>query len=579
MCALLAAAGISAQVNVTFSVDMTGQTVSPNGVHLAGGFNDPDEGGSNYPADYNAAYPNWSPSTIEMTDGDMDMVYEVTLSLNAAVYQFKFINDNNWGPGEDVIPTTCQVGNGNSNRYINVTDVDDMYSVCWASCAPCGMNAVRFRVDMTAQAAVNPLGVHVAGNFQDEDGTGAEWQPIDGPLWDLNGDNVWEHFYNVGTVTSIEFKFINGNDWANPAEIITGACGPGNENRQEDISTANTVLPAYCFSSCDPCVQPTLVTFKVNMSLQAVSPNGVHVAGAFQGWNPGDPAGEMTDGDADGVYEVTLPVQPGTYNYKFVNGNDWNGADNSNESLPSECNTGGNRTIVVGAENMTVEYCYSQCTVECIADPDPADITFLVNTTADGFTVSPDGIWLIGNFTTPQWQAGATMMTDANADGIYEAILTASGAADIQYKFVNGDVDVSTNEENAGLADCGIANGIGGFNRTHTRSGSAETLTQVCFDACVDCVVGVNEVAVVSNLSVYPVPAEDELTISFNSQQAQLLTLRMVNSLGQIVMSENLGTVAGKRIVALNIAELANGIYTLEINNGSSAQTVRVTVK
>jgi hypothetical protein len=581
MCALLFSAGVFAQVAVTFSVDMTGQTVSPNGVHLAGAFNDPDEGGTTYPTDYNAAYPNWSPSVIEMTDVDMDMVYDVTLMLNPAVYQFKFINDNNWGPGEDQIPTTCQVGNGNSNRYLKVGVAATDYSVCWASCAACGVSSVRFRVDMSQQAAVNPAGVHVAGDFQDADGVGAgaEWQAGENPLYDLNNDNVWEHYYSVGAATSIVFKYINGNDWANPNESISGACGNTDGNRVEAITGANTVLPAYCFSSCDPCVQPTMVTFKVNMSLQTVSPNGVHVAGQFQGWEPGDPAGAMLDGDGDGIYEVTIGIQPGNYPYKFVNGNGWTGADNSNESLPAGCNSGGNRTLVVQTTAMTVEYCYNQCTAECISDPNPADITFKVNTNTDGFVVSPDGMWLIGNFTNPQWQGGATLMTDANSDGIYEATLNVSGPADIQYKFVNGVVTVTTNEENTGLAECGIANGIGGFNRTHIRTGVAETLDPVCFNACADCVVSVQEVAVVANLNVYPVPADEVLNITFNSMLAQNLRVNMINNLGQAVMTENLGTVAGNRVASLNVASLAKGIYTLQIAGAIGTQSVRVAVK
>ncbi len=48
-------------------------------------------------------------------------------------------------------------------------------------------------------------------------------------------------------------------------------------------------LPVVCFGSCDPCVTVTYVdvTFRVDMSEQTVAPEGVHIAGGFQGWNPG----------------------------------------------------------------------------------------------------------------------------------------------------------------------------------------------------------------------------------------------------------------------------------------------------
>jgi hypothetical protein len=67
------------------------------------------------------------------------------------------------------------------------------------------------------------------------------------------------------------------------------------------------------------------VTFRVDMTNQTVHPSGVHIAGAFQGWNPsGTP---MSDSDMDNIWEVTLDVTANTFfEYKFLNGNFW-GAD------------------------------------------------------------------------------------------------------------------------------------------------------------------------------------------------------------------------------------------------------------
>ena len=55
----------------------------------------------------------------------------------------------------------------------------------------------------------------------------------------------------------------------------------------------------------------TTVTFRVDMNGQTVSPDGVHIAGNFQGWNPsGTP---MTDADGDGVYEHTEVATEATH--------------------------------------------------------------------------------------------------------------------------------------------------------------------------------------------------------------------------------------------------------------------------
>ncbi|MDP8221096.1 MAG: lamin tail domain-containing protein [Candidatus Stygibacter frigidus] len=70
------------------------------------------------------------------------------------------------------------------------------------------------------------------------------------------------------------------------------------------------------------------ITFAVDMQYQQVPPEGVHIAGSFQGWDPA--ATEMLDDDMDMVYTITLPLMSGTYHeFKYVNGNAW-GQDESN---------------------------------------------------------------------------------------------------------------------------------------------------------------------------------------------------------------------------------------------------------
>lgn len=564
---------MSAQVAVTFNVDLNGQTVSGNGVHIAGNFTDGTPGG---------AYPNWDPAAIELTDADEDGIYTVTMNLLPAVYQFKFVNGNDW-PGDegDGVPMACRYA-GSNNRELVVAGTSPISrTFVWQGCGPDGENIVRFRVDMSTQTA-NPLGVHVAGDFQDVDG-GNEWQAPDNPLYDLDENGVWEAYYSVGTASSIAFKYINGNDWVNPNENITGSCG-SDGNRVESVTAVNTILPAYCFSQCDPCTQPAPVTFKVDMSLQTVSANGVHLAGAFgvagyDEWNPGGI--EMLDGDADGIYEVTLNLPNGSYAYKYVNGNAWPPAGDD-ESIPAECAVNGNRSITIDSPDaQTFQNCYDQCSATCISDPTPADITFSVN--MSDVTISPDGPRLIGSFTNPAWQAGQITMQESAVAGIWYATVTVSGSANVMYKFVNGIADASdeSNSESAGIELCGAPNGIGGFNRTHVRTGNTETLTTPCFDSCEICgtIISVEEQEVVNGLLVYPNPVEDLMNISFSNPVAQKITINLLNNMGQQVIAKDLGTISGQRVTTLNTANLATGIYTLAISNGANNQVVRISVK
>jgi hypothetical protein len=107
------------------------------------------------------------------------------------------------------------------------------------------------------------------------------------------------------------------------------------------------------------------VTLNVDMNDQIVSPNGVHLAGSFQNWNPTDPNFEMFDLDGDGIYSISFYLQAGQYEYKFVNGNEWSGANNDNETIPTECSSNGNRSLIVQNNIVEETYCYNSCFADC----------------------------------------------------------------------------------------------------------------------------------------------------------------------------------------------------------------------
>lgn len=552
-------------VAVTFNVDMSALTVSDDGVHIAGDFGDHTDG-----------LPVWDPAATELSDDDADGIYSVTLDLNPGIYQFKFINGNGWDNDEgDGVPMACRYP-GSNNREIYVGDAAIERTYVWQGCGPDGEKVVRFRVDMSTQSAVNPVGVHVAGNFQGWDAGGS-------PLYDADDNGVWEAYYSVGDVESIEFKYINGNIWDNPNENITGDCGSEGGNRLEALTSDNTTLPIYCWSQCEPCTQPAPVTFKVDMSQQTVSADGVHIAGSFAAagyadWNPGGI--EMTDTDDDNIYEVTLNLPNGNYQYKFVNGNAWGGDEAAPTACAAENST--NRFIIInGSDPVVAQYCFGQCSVECETPLDPADITFSVN--MSNVAVDAAGPRLIGSFTTPAWQSGQITLQESAVAGIWYATVTVSGSAEIYYKFVNGVADAAdeSNGEAAGIAECAESNGLGGYNRVHTRSGESETLTTPCFDSCEICgtLISVEETEVVSNLLVYPNPVEDVMNISFSNPTAQKIAIELYNNLGQLVISKDLGTISGQRLTTLNTSALAPGVYSLSISNGMNNRVVRISVK
>lgn len=133
----------------------------------------------------------------------------------------------------------------------------------------------------------------------------------------------------------------------------------------------------------------TKVTFRVNMKNETVSANGVHIPGNYQAaagmpgdWNPGEALAEAKDPDNDKVYELEVNIPPGVYEYKFVNGNDWGGG----ESVPSSCNKGGNREVVVGSNDLVLDIvCFSSCT-NCASTIFERNVKFMVIDSNSKFT-------------------------------------------------------------------------------------------------------------------------------------------------------------------------------------------------
>lgn len=297
--------------NVTFRVNMSSETVGGD-VYINGNFP---------PA-------NWSTPQLMTNAGGGIYTYTATLGAGNN-YEYKFINGSNY---EANLSAPC--GNG-SNRTITVPSATTTLPIaCFSYCGNCATNNVTFRVDMSQQT-VDPSGVFIAGAFNGFSNTAMT----------AAGNGIYTYSLNLQQGTSVNYKYKNvTNGWEGN---ISAPCGDGS-NRVLNVSGASSsVLPVNCFNSCGACPQFYDMTFAVNMSNVNVSANGVHLAGGFgaygySNWSPSVIA--MTDGDGNGVYTVTLTLPAGqSFEYKFINGNDWPGA----ESVPAGCENFSNRTFTV----------------------------------------------------------------------------------------------------------------------------------------------------------------------------------------------------------------------------------------
>jgi hypothetical protein len=106
---------------VTFQVDMSSQTVSPTGVHIAGSFADANNDGT-----IDNPYPNWDPSVLALTNAG-NGIWSITLDLVAGSYEYKFINGNVWDITE-FFPADAPCVQGTfGNRSITVASSDKKF--------------------------------------------------------------------------------------------------------------------------------------------------------------------------------------------------------------------------------------------------------------------------------------------------------------------------------------------------------------------------------------------------------------------------------------------------------------------
>lgn len=557
---LLAGLAFSTQARkVMFRVDMTGQTVGANGVHMPGNFKD-----VNYDGVFeNPNLVNWDAGSNALTDPDLDNIYTVVLDLapNLA-YEFKFINGNDW-PGSENVPSLSQVGGGNSNRWWFVTgttgnDTLMLPAVKFGQTAPNGMKAIRFRVNMAKVTAVSPNGVHVAGAFQG-------WDPSKSQMVNYTGNGaftgtIYEYIGFASTTASggdLEYKFVNDNSWNNGgAESVPSACATGGGNRSFGSASTDTLLNVVCFGSCDNCPTNPIpvynVTFRVDMT-NACEYDSVDVAGGkINNWAGGTILNPIAPNSK--IHSVTVALDSGEVEYKFrklLGGNvGWEGVANRKAQLTSDTTL---RLV-----------CFDKDTA-CGPNIATAPVKFIVDLSNE--VPDPNGdVFIMGNFTQPNWQSGAIKMTPVVGQiGMYETTFTMC-PPNFAFQFSNGPVSNNANVEsfpNANDRGCVVDNGVGGYNRVYTRSDANPKTVAFVFNTCTAVNVGIdNNKLEASSISMFPNPSSESTTIEFNDNAAKH-TVKITDLTGRLVATYNVS----ENSVNVKTSELNAGIYFVSILN------------
>ena len=457
-------------VDVTFNVDMTLASGATE-VYLAGG-----------------TLFGW-PGDNPMSDADGDGIWTITMSLPVGTTSnYTFLTCQDWGCKEDLNGQECADPSNYNDRTMTVPSAPATLDHCFADCDCSGPPSVFYDLTLnvnTQNIEVGPNGMYAGG------GVLGDAQAI--ALSDDDGDDIWSATISLAEGTAGNYIFLNspndGGDW-NAKEVLAGleCSDPNNyDDRILPPLTEDTVI-STCFGQCSTdgsCEAPAStydVTFRVDMAGYAGSYGTVNLNGSFAGW-----CGEcipMSDDDSDGVYEVTIALAAGTFEYKFtVDG--WADQETFAEgtSCTSTINGYTNRTLEVTGDVALAAVCWNTCDSCEAVSTDEYSLTFQVDMSQE--TTNPIGVFIAGNF--QGWDDGATAMSDEDGDDIWEYTTTFVEGQALEFKYINGP--------NWGLDESIPAECASNNNRVHIVGSSDAILDAVCFGSCAGCASASDELA------------------------------------------------------------------------------------
>ncbi len=299
------------------------------------------------------------------------------------------------------------------------------------------------------------------------------------------------------------------------------------------------------------------VTFQVDMNdvTEFTTPE---INGIFNAWCGN--CAPMSDADGDGVWDLTISLAPGTYEYKYSFDN-WTGQETLVPGSSCTMTTGiyTNRVLNVSVADSLPVVCWGSCEA-CGISSGPYNIMFVVDMNASGTTFTTPEV----NGTFNNWCGGCAPMSDANADNIWELTIPLNTGI-YEYKYA---YDTWAGSEALTAGDpCTVTNS-GFTNRTLDVTGTL-VMDTVCYGTCISCGgINVNEINA-EGFSIYPNPVQN----SFMIQSANLVkAISIIDNTGKRI---TLPTVTLNNNVQVNTESLSTGIYHVQVVTAKGAATQR----
>ena len=309
---------------------------------------------------------------VPLSDEDGDGTWEGFATVPTSGGNYIFLNSpangGDWGAKEDLSGQACADPANWNDRIIAPFTGNQMLQACFGNC-----------VDDGTCGAVVATSCYYTIDMQDSYGDGWNGASVDVSLngtfvanWGLSTGSAG--LDSIATLNGdlVEFSFNSGSydnevtfQITDPTGSVLGSYGPSPATGSFLTSTS----PA-------PCQPATVnVTFQVDMGLVTAAFTTPEVNGNWNNWSGG--TNPMTDSDGDGIWEVTIPLLSGAYEYKYAADN-WTIQEMNDPN--ASCTNGDpvytNRVLSVGTVDMVIpSVCWGSC-VECLYPPQaPAGLT------------------------------------------------------------------------------------------------------------------------------------------------------------------------------------------------------------
>jgi hypothetical protein len=364
--------------------------------------------------------------------------------------------------------------------------------------------------------------------------------------------NEWEELCFDASIPSLEPPFASASGIYTRVVLFVdfGTAGNG----ADVISYLDDVVVK---SSSAPAVRT--VNFTVDMNSYSASFDTVYVSGSFNNWSGN--ANPLTDDNLDGIWEGSIAVANGLYEYKITLDNwdvqeEFEGFEECTRRDPSGQFV--NRFLAVSSDVDVPRFCFNSC----YACGEEVKVTFRLG--MNGITPSQDGVWLAGggNFDVP---GGKYKMNDDDANGIWEIVVPRRRLFSSYYAFANGACPDYSCKENLAGQPCGNP---AQFDDRFLPAVANDTVVATCFGACftnAECISSVQNLQ--KDVTLFQMTGNPgATTLLFSDYSSGNRNIALSNSLGQTIGEWQVNGFSEQFILPLE--QIEAGIYFVTVRAG-----------